>query len=141
MRFTYFGIPDKPGHRKFIYPVIAAVTGPALTFAPPAFFGAYSKNWPLPRSMVRGPLPTLKIVFSPRRVIDASFLCHFGGGNKSVAAPVIPQMRFLRGHNLHRQRGSQHHVTGYETSRTQLRSLLRLAHHTHRRPNGRASEI
>jgi len=63
------GIPDKPGHRKLIYPVIAAVTGPALTFAPPAFFGAYSKNWPLPRSMVRGPLPTLKIVFSPRRVI------------------------------------------------------------------------
>jgi hypothetical protein len=31
--------PDKPGHRKFIYPVIAAVTAPALTFAPPAFFG------------------------------------------------------------------------------------------------------
>jgi hypothetical protein len=29
---------DKPGHREFIYPVIAAVTGPVLTFAPPAFF-------------------------------------------------------------------------------------------------------
>ena len=48
-----FGIRDKPGHRKFIYPVIAAVTGPILTFAPPAFFGTYSKNWPLPRSIVR----------------------------------------------------------------------------------------
>jgi len=35
-----FGITDKPGQRKFIYPVIAAVTGPILTFAPPAFFGA-----------------------------------------------------------------------------------------------------
>src|SRR4029077_12721334 len=61
--------PDKPGHRKFVYPVIAAVTDPILTFAPPAFFGAYSKNWPLPRSIVRDPSPTLKIVFSPRRVI------------------------------------------------------------------------
>ena len=64
-----FGIPDKPGYRKFVYPVIAAVTDPILTFAPPAFFGAYSKNWPLPRSIVRDPSPTLKIVFSPRRVI------------------------------------------------------------------------
>jgi hypothetical protein len=35
---------------------LEAVTGPALTFAPPAFFSAYSKNWPLPRSMVRGVL-------------------------------------------------------------------------------------
>jgi hypothetical protein len=35
---------ENPGHRKFVYPVMAAVTGPALTFAPPAFFGAYSKN-------------------------------------------------------------------------------------------------
>jgi len=64
-----FGITDKPAHSELIYPVIAAVTGPALTFAPPAFFGAYSKNWPVPRSMVRGPSPTLKVVFSPRRVI------------------------------------------------------------------------
>jgi hypothetical protein len=29
----------KPGHRKFVYPVIDAVTGPILTFAAPAFFG------------------------------------------------------------------------------------------------------
>src|SRR5205814_8989628 len=72
MRFTYFGIPDKPGHRKFIYQVIAAVTGPILIFAPPAFFGVYSKNWPLPRSMFREPPPTLKIVFSPMRVIVLS---------------------------------------------------------------------
>src|SRR4026208_966252 len=53
---------------KFIYPEIAAVTGPILTFAPPAFFGAYSRNWPLPRSIARGPSPTLKIVFSLRQV-------------------------------------------------------------------------
>jgi hypothetical protein len=26
------------------YPVMAAVTGPVLTFAPPAFLGTYSKN-------------------------------------------------------------------------------------------------
>ena len=45
--------------RKFIYPEIAAVTGPILTFAPPDFFGTYSKNWPLPRSMVRAPPPGL----------------------------------------------------------------------------------
>jgi hypothetical protein len=59
----------KPGSQEIYYPVIAAVTAPALIFVPPAFFGAYSKNWPLPRSMVRAPSPTLKIVFSPRRVI------------------------------------------------------------------------
>jgi hypothetical protein len=35
----YLESTDKPGHRGFIYPVIAAVTGPVLTFAPPAFFG------------------------------------------------------------------------------------------------------
>ena len=51
------------------YPLIAAVTGPILTFAPPAFFGAYNKNWPLPRSMVRGPSPTLKIVCSPSVIV------------------------------------------------------------------------
>ncbi len=45
----------KRGDLEIYYPVIAAVTAPALTFAPPAFFGAYSKNWPLPRSTVRGP--------------------------------------------------------------------------------------
>ena len=36
---TYLEIRDKPGRRKFIYPVIAAVTGPILTFTAPAFFG------------------------------------------------------------------------------------------------------
>ena len=64
-----FWNPGRAGSQEFIYPLIAAVTGPILTFAPPAFFGAYSRNWPLPRSMARGPSPTLKIVFSPRRVI------------------------------------------------------------------------
>src|SRR5258708_16931455 len=62
----------KPGSQEIYYPVIAAVTAPALLFVPPAFFGTYSKNWPLPRSMVRAPSPTLKIVFSPRRVIVLS---------------------------------------------------------------------
>src|SRR6188472_4427404 len=61
--------PGQAGTREVIYPLIAAVTGPILTFAPPAFFGAYSRNCPLPRSMARDPSPTLKIVFSPRRVI------------------------------------------------------------------------
>jgi hypothetical protein len=65
----YFGVPGKPGHRTLFYPLIAAVTGPILTFAPPPFFGAYRRNWPLPRLMARDPSPTLKIVFSPRRVI------------------------------------------------------------------------
>src|SRR5512132_1801984 len=64
-----FWSPGQAGSQEFIYPEIAAVTGPILTFAPPAFFGAYSRNWPLPRSIARGPSPTLKIVFSPRRVI------------------------------------------------------------------------
>ena len=64
-----FWNPGQAGSQEFIYPLIAAVTDPILTFAPPAFFGAYSKNWPLPRSIVRDPSPTLKIVFSPRRVI------------------------------------------------------------------------
>jgi CheY-like chemotaxis protein len=58
------GITGQPESEE-IYPVIAAVTVPALTFAPPAFFGTQSRNWPLPRSMVRDPSPTLKIVFSP----------------------------------------------------------------------------
>ena len=61
--------PGQAGSQEFIYPLIAAVTGPILTFAPPAFFGAYSRNWPLPRLMARDPSPTLKMVFSPRRVI------------------------------------------------------------------------
>jgi hypothetical protein len=64
-----FWNPGQAGSQEFIYPLIAAVTGPILTFAPPAFLGVYSRNWPLPRSMARGPSPTLKIVFSPRRVI------------------------------------------------------------------------
>ena len=64
-----FWSPGQAGSQEFIYPLIAAVTGPILTFAPPAFFVSYSRNWPLPRSMARGPWPTLKIVFSPRRVI------------------------------------------------------------------------
>jgi hypothetical protein len=68
-KMTLQRVVMKRGDLEIYYPVIAAVTAPALTFAPPAFFGAYSKNWPLPRSMVRGPSPTLKIVFSPRRVI------------------------------------------------------------------------
>src|SRR6266487_2171215 len=60
------------GSAEIYYPVIAAVTGPVLTFAPPAFLGTYSKNWPLPISMLRGLSPTLKVLFSPRRVIVLS---------------------------------------------------------------------
>src|SRR5262245_8071438 len=63
-----FGITDKLVSQKFIYPVIAAVTGPILTCVPPAFFGTYSRNCPLPSSIVRPP-PMLSIVFSPKRVI------------------------------------------------------------------------
>src|SRR5260370_24061828 len=53
---------------KSVYPVIAAVTGPIFTFAPPAFFGTYSKNWPLPRQMDRALPPTRKIGVPPCRV-------------------------------------------------------------------------
>src|SRR5713226_2006408 len=60
-------VNSPPG--KSVYPVIAAVTGPILTFAPPAFFGTSPVNGTRRRSMgATGPDP-LKIVFSPRRVI------------------------------------------------------------------------
>ncbi len=32
-------LPLEFPYRKFVYPVIAAVTGPILTFVPPVFFG------------------------------------------------------------------------------------------------------
>jgi len=64
-----FWSPGQPEITGTYYPLIAAVTGPHLNLCATRLFAAYSKNWPLPRSMARGPSPTLKIVFSPRRVI------------------------------------------------------------------------
>src|SRR4029453_1085021 len=65
-----FWNPGQAGSQQIYLPSDRCGDGTNLNLcSPPAFFGAYSKNWPLPRSMVRGPSPTLKIIFSPRRVI------------------------------------------------------------------------
>jgi len=54
--------------KEFYLPSDRCRDGPALTFAPPAFFGDTAKIGRC-RSMVAAPFATLKIVFSPRRVI------------------------------------------------------------------------
>ena len=54
----------------------------------------FRRNEKLPLARVRTQSVVVRLL---RRVFSPTLprLCHFGGGNKSVAAPVILQMRFL----------------------------------------------